>query len=1032
MGCLFPPGQDDVMLSDIAIPGSHDSATAELADSILMLDPAQSGSSCALSSDLLSIDPSIVQNWAQAQDTSIEDQLNLGIRYFDIRTAWMGSVNDGNEWRIVHSMFGTQSLSATLAPIVSFAQQYPDEVIMVDLSHVCYDNGASDKDSDGQYTPDAFAAQHALADELIDGGSGLCSVAYDPTNAPDGNPASETIAGVRSFPGQNVVLMMDNGTTNATLTRLANPGGSPCVPVLDGTPSEQATNGVSASVTYAWPNQVAPYWHAVPLCAGPSPTFEQANIQLQAYPLSASPSLGSQRGGKGFYQSQILYSLAGGDESYPDTLCTIDEGGSLLQWEQNFWQGGAQVLRNDILAAWGTATNIVVSDGVENNDYVATVVGLNSGSHPTTMTFACTDSTVNYQVPPGVPSFTASVAGSQGAFPLANSAQGGRGAWLSGQMTVPGDDQTWQVQVGCQSNWPDGGWSGSANGGGGGSSSIWASDGTPRQGATPLMIAAGGGGADYALPEFNNDGGGDGGMANGNGGGGGDDAGGGASSTSGGSGSGGAGYTGQAGGQYFGGGAGSGGDYWGGGGGGGNYGGGGGSSSNFGNNGGGGGGSSYYAQNLFDLQSFEHNGDGDGFIMLTPDMPPPAVTTGSAGSITATSAALDATVTPYSNTTDVYFLVSQNQYMDDAVTVDAGEDLAASISPRSVSATLNNLTPGVMYFYQIVADNGISPPQAGQVQSVVTPSPPLATTGPYPIDSGTEVIFSGTVNPMNVLTNVTVAYGTDPQLVGATVVTAFESPIAPGSFGDLAISATATGLTPSTKYYYQVIAQNANGTTEGEILSFTSQGVGLLAYPAEDLTETGATLQGLVSTPGWTVEVSFNYSTQPQMTNPITVATQPNVIEGYWPNGQQVSAQVSGLSLGTTYYYQLVGTTSSGVFAGDVLNFTTLGDDDVSAAKKRQFPVGHCVVVPRHIPRTGSTLLMRKPCRTNAGHRVTVNTKAVQPTGAGDLRQFSLQHSRHEIRLRTSQARLKMRVTWSAKPSQKFKGYKQNKIYNIG
>ena len=78
------------------------------------------------------------------------------------------------------------------------------------------------------------------------------------------------------------------------------------------------------------------------------------------------------------------------------------------------------------------------------------------------------------------------------------------------------------------------------------------------------------------------------------------------------------------------------------------------------------------------------------------------------------------------------------------------------------------------------------------------------------------------------------------------------------------MTAALTGLTPGTRYFDQVVATSAGGTTAGAILSFTT-----LAPPAAttqaatDVTDTAATLDGSVNPAGSATTVVFVYGTDP-------------------------------------------------------------------------------------------------------------------------------------------------------------------------
>ena len=69
---------------------------------------------------------------------------------------------------------------------------------------------------------------------------------------------------------------------------------------------------------------------------------------------------------------------------------------------------------------------------------------------------------------------------------------------------------------------------------------------------------------------------------------------------------------------------------------------------------------------------------------------------------------------------------------------------------------------------------------------------------------------------------------------------------------DTAVSATASGLTPNTTYYYRVVATNAAGTTYGLEQSFrtAAQVLDFTIYTLGDLTLNSGSVQGRVAAGG--------------------------------------------------------------------------------------------------------------------------------------------------------------------------------------
>ena len=103
-------------------------------------------------------------------------------------------------------------------------------------------------------------------------------------------------------------------------------------------------------------------------------------------------------------------------------------------------------------------------------------------------------------------------------------------------------------------------------------------------------------------------------------------------------------------------------------------------------------------------------------------------------------------------------------------------------------------------------------------------SPAYAAAPTSTTDSATSVgltfaTLNGTVNANGSSTTVTFEYGTDTAY--GTTVTADQSPVT-GSI-DTAVSSAITSLAPGTVYHFRVVAQNSNGTTNGDDITFTTK-----------------------------------------------------------------------------------------------------------------------------------------------------------------------------------------------------------------
>jgi hypothetical protein len=137
-----------------------------------------------------------------------------------------------------------------------------------------------------------------------------------------------------------------------------------------------------------------------------------------------------------------------------------------------------------------------------------------------------------------------------------------------------------------------------------------------------------------------------------------------------------------------------------------------------------------------------------------------------------------------------------------------------------------------------------------------------------------------------------------------------------------ALSHSVTGLSTSTTYYYRVRAYNGNRTSGNSnlisvtILPATGRPV-VITNPATLITSHSARLNGAVDPHGLSTTVYFQYGRTTGYGS--RTPNQTKIGNNY----QNVSANILGLSAGTTYHFRIVGTNSAGTRYGTDRTFTT-------------------------------------------------------------------------------------------------------------
>ncbi len=197
----------------------------------------------------------------------------------------------------------------------------------------------------------------------------------------------------------------------------------------------------------------------------------------------------------------------------------------------------------------------------------------------------------------------------------------------------------------------------------------------------------------------------------------------------------------------------------------------------------------------------------------------PMVATGSASSITQTTASLGATVNPNGGAVSACKL----EY---GTSIAYGENVPCSSPPGSgkspvpVSAALAGLGADTTYHFRIVAANagGIGLPGADQTFTTLPDAPTVVTANASSI-SQTAAILSAVVDPNGgPVSACKLEYGTSTSY--GSSVSCLPS-VEPGS-SDVTISAAVLGLNANTTYHFRVVAINVGGTGSSGDESFTT------------------------------------------------------------------------------------------------------------------------------------------------------------------------------------------------------------------
>ncbi|MBI3572397.1 hypothetical protein HY091_02615, partial [Candidatus Kaiserbacteria bacterium] len=293
----------------------------------------------------------------------------------------------------------------------------------------------------------------------------------------------------------------------------------------------------------------------------------------------------------------------------------------------------------------------------------------------------------------------------------------------------------------------------------------------------------------------------------------------------------------------------------------------------------------------------------------------PTVTTGSASSISGSSATLNGTVNPNGVTATAWFEYGTTTSYGSST---ATQNIAAGTTAVAVSAAISGLSANTTYHFRIDATNNGGTSNGSDASFTTLAAPPTVTTGNATSITSSGATLNGTVNPNGVTATAWFEYGLS-TVYGST--TAAQN-ITAGTTA-VAVSANISSLSANTLYHFRIDANNNGGTSLGTDNTFTT-----LANPptvttgsAASIGGTSATLNGTVNPNGVTATAWFEYGTTTSYGS--STATQ-SLAAG--STAVAVSAGITGLTANTTYHFRIDATNNGGTSLGADNSFTTLAN----------------------------------------------------------------------------------------------------------
>ncbi|MBJ7327391.1 MAG: Ig-like domain-containing protein, partial [Chthoniobacterales bacterium] len=288
----------------------------------------------------------------------------------------------------------------------------------------------------------------------------------------------------------------------------------------------------------------------------------------------------------------------------------------------------------------------------------------------------------------------------------------------------------------------------------------------------------------------------------------------------------------------------------------------------------------------------------------------PSINSVSVSGITDTAATIGATVTPNGAATTVFF---QYGTTTNYGTTTAGQAIGANNSPVTVASNLTSLTPGTAYQYRVYATNSVGT-TSGANNTFNTAAPlPQVTTTPASFVTTTSASINGTINPNTLPTSVYFQWGDRADNLSTS--TSLQD--AGSGAANLDKWAELRGMAPDTTYFFRMVAVSGSTVVPGAVLSLHTLAVkpAVTTLAATNVAVTTAVLPGTVNPNGSDTSFFFEYGT-----NTSFAASTASQAAGSGTAVVALTATLSNLSAGQTYYYRAAGSNSFGLSYGSTLS----------------------------------------------------------------------------------------------------------------
>lgn len=304
----------------------------------------------------------------------------------------------------------------------------------------------------------------------------------------------------------------------------------------------------------------------------------------------------------------------------------------------------------------------------------------------------------------------------------------------------------------------------------------------------------------------------------------------------------------------------------------------------------------------------------------------PAVVTSSTAGPSNSGSIVTGTVKPNGALTTYWFDYGETSALG---TRNAEQSVGSGYASIPAPAYISGLKANTLYYYRLSAKNRFGTITGATYSFSTNGTPPPQGVAPTTKTSAatsiarTTVNLNGQVDPNGFNTTYWFEYGKDNDLGSSTSLQA-----AGNGNSSSNVSVSLSDLSPLTKYYFRLNAQNPYGTVNGAIMSFTTKGPSAATTPEVDTTAaanintTNAQLTGRIDPNGAVTTYWFEYSEDSLLGSLIGSGTLQQTVAAD-AGLTTVRATITGLRTKTTYFYRLIGRNSEGTVRGDIETFKT-------------------------------------------------------------------------------------------------------------